>query len=96
MKIENNIITADEGKILRRISDRQEFGKQVHLGYTYYLDGELLDEKLLELPEHFEEIDEEKETAEDAEVLLLLQPLGKQIDGHHRTGPDEAPPRCCR
>ena len=31
MKIEDNVITADEGKILRRISDRQEFGKELHL-----------------------------------------------------------------
>lgn len=58
MKIENNVITAEEGKTLRRISDRQEFGKKIHLGYTYYLGGELLDEPLYELPEHYEEIDE--------------------------------------
>lgn len=66
MKIEKNVITADKDKVLRRISDQQEFGKKIHLGYTYYLDGELLDEKLLELPEHYEEIDEPiKKEAED-------------------------------
>lgn len=69
MDIKDNVITAGEGKILRRISDRQEFGKELHLGYTHYLGGELLDEKLLELPEHYEEIDEpiKKEAEEGLE-----------------------------
>ena len=57
MKIKNNIITAEEGFILRRISDQREFGKQIHLGYTHYLGGELLEEPLLEVPAHYEEIE---------------------------------------
>ena len=61
MKIEDNIITADEGKVLRRISDQQIFGSKIYLGYTHYLNGELLEEPLLEVPEHFEEIDEPEE-----------------------------------
>ena len=61
MKIEDNVITADEGKVLRRISDQQIFGSKIHLGYTHYLNGELLEEPLLEVPEHFEEIDEPEE-----------------------------------
>lgn len=60
MKIEDNIITANEGKVLRRISDQQIFGSKIHLGYTHYLNGELLEEPLLEVPEHFEEIDYEE------------------------------------
>lgn len=52
------VIKADEGKVLRRISDQMIFGKEVTLGYTYYIDGKLLDTPLLELPEHYEEIDE--------------------------------------
>ena len=52
------IIKADEGKIFRRISDGFIFGNEISLGYTYYLSGEKLEEPLLELPEHFEEIDE--------------------------------------
>ena len=52
------IIKADEGKVLRRISDQMIFGKEVTLGYTYYIDGKLLDTPLWELPEHYEEIDE--------------------------------------
>ncbi len=56
--MEDRIIKASEGKVFRRISDGFIFGKEIHLGYTYYLGGEKLGEPLLEVPEHFEEIDE--------------------------------------
>ena len=52
------IIKAQDGKVFRRISDGTLYGKEISLGYTYYLNGEKLEEPLLELPEHFEEIDE--------------------------------------
>ena len=60
VRIDGDFITikADEGKVLRRISDQMIFGKEVTLGYTYYIDGKLLDTPLWELPEHYEEIDE--------------------------------------
>lgn len=58
MKVNKNVITAEEGKVLQRISDKMIFGKELHLGYTYYLGGELLNEPLYELPEHYQEIDE--------------------------------------
>ena len=56
--MEDRIIKASKGKIFRRISDGFIFGKEIHLGYTHYLSGKKLEEPLLELPEHFEEIDE--------------------------------------
>lgn len=56
--MENKIIKASKGKVFRRISDGFIFGKEINLGYTYYLNGKKLEEPLLELPEHFEEIDE--------------------------------------
>ena len=56
--MENKVIKANEGKVFRRISDGFIFGKEINLGYTYYLGGKKLEEPLLELPEHFEEIDE--------------------------------------
>lgn len=67
------IITASEGKVLRRLSDGHIAGKEVWLGYTHYLfnaDGEAvkLDEPLLELPEHYEEIDDPN-PIEDAEIV---------------------------
>ena len=56
--MENRIIIANEGKVFRRISDGFIFGKEINLGYTHYIGGKKLTEPLLELPEHFEEIDE--------------------------------------
>ena len=62
--MEDRIIKASEGKVFRRISDGFIFGNEVSLGYAYYLNGENLEEPLLELPEHFEEIDEPVEEVE--------------------------------
>ena len=45
------------GNTFRRISDGQIFSPEITLGYTYYLGGKKLDEPLLELPEHFEEVE---------------------------------------
>ena len=56
--MENRIIKASKGKVFRRISDGFIFGKEINLGYTHYIGGKRLEEPLLELPEHFEEIDE--------------------------------------
>lgn len=56
--MEDRIIKASEGKVFRRISDGFIFGKEINLGYTHYIGGEKLEKPLLELPEHFEEIDE--------------------------------------
>lgn len=56
--MEERIIKAGEGKVFRRISDGFIFGKEINLGYTHYIGGKKLEEPLLELPEHFEEIDE--------------------------------------
>lgn len=53
-----DIITANEGKIFRRIEDGQIYGKEISLGYTYYIGGVKLDEPHLDVPEDFEEIDE--------------------------------------
>lgn len=55
--MEERVIKASEGKVFRRISDGFIFGNEVSLGYTYYLNGKKLEEPLLELPGHFEEID---------------------------------------
>ena len=66
-ELNNNHITAEEGKVIRRISDSQMFGNEIYLGYTYYLSGEKLEEPLLELPEHYEEIDDPA----DEETILI-------------------------
>lgn len=59
MKINDNKITAEIGKVFKRISDGLIYGNEIYLGYTYYIGGVKLDEPLLEVPEHFEEVDEE-------------------------------------
>lgn len=51
------VLKAAEGKVLRRKSDGYIAGEEIYLGYTYYLNGRKLGKPLLELPEHYEEID---------------------------------------
>lgn len=55
--VTTTVLKASEGKVLRRISDNQMFGNEIYLGYTYFLSGTKLVEPLLELPEHYEEVD---------------------------------------
>lgn len=43
-------LIASEGKVLQRISDKQIFGYEIYLGYTYYIGSQKLPEPLLELP----------------------------------------------
>ena len=69
MKTENNKITAQEGMIFRRKSDGALFGCELYLGYTYYLGDMLLQTPLLELPEHFEEVEKNTEYIELLPVL---------------------------
>ena len=75
MKVKENVITADEGKVLQRISDDWIGGNKIQLGYTHYLGGELLDEPLYELPEHYQEIDnpELNEPLLDEGVDMILE-----------------------
>lgn len=62
-----NHITADEGKVFRRIATGEVFGKDIYLGYSYYIGGVLQDPPHLDVPEDFEEIDDTTElTAEEA------------------------------
>ena len=49
---------ADEGKVFKRKSDGFIFGNEIYLGYTYYLNGEKLQEPKLEVIEDFEEVED--------------------------------------
>ena len=51
-------IYAQDGKVFRRISDGMVYGKEVTLGYTYYINGVRLKTPHLDIIEDFEEIDE--------------------------------------
>ena len=50
-----NIIKADEGKIFRRIADGQIYGKEISLGYSYYINGIKLDTPHLDELSDFEQ-----------------------------------------
>ncbi len=70
-------IKAKEGKVFRRIVDKVLFGNEVHLGYLYHLHGEVLKVPILELPEHFEQIDEP--ITEDSIVIDEYNPLVEEL-----------------
>lgn len=59
-----NHLIAEDGKVLRRISDESIAGREIWLGYTYYLNGEKLPTPFEELPEHYEEVDAPEEVVE--------------------------------
>ena len=69
------IIKAKEGKVFRRIVDKAILGNEVHLGYLYSLHGVVLKVPVMELPEHFEEIDnpELNEPILDEDVDMILE-----------------------
>lgn len=73
MIIDGNHIIADEGKIFRRKNTEEIFGKEIYLGYSYYIEGVLQDPPHLDVPNDFEEIDEpDRElTAQEALNILL-------------------------
>lgn len=73
-ELNNRHVIADEGKVLCRISDGWVAGKEIFLGYTYRIGGELLDEPLLELPEHYEEIDAPVEDEVILDEVTDLEP----------------------
>lgn len=80
-------IKAKEGKVFRRIVDKAILGNEVNLGYLYHLHGEVLKVPVMELPEHFEEIDDPKldETILDENTDMILEdveetpPVSKRI-----------------
>lgn len=75
MIIENSTLKAKEGCVLKRISDGQMFGPEISLGYAYYLNGKKLEEPLLELPEHFEEIPMPADMLEQYEEMWAQEEL---------------------
>lgn len=53
-----NVIITSEGKVFRRKSDGLIFGKEISLGYTYYINNQKLETPHLEVADDFEQIDE--------------------------------------
>lgn len=54
--MEHKTIYAGLGKTLKRIADGMDFGSEITLGYTHYIDGEKLDTPLWEIEEHYERV----------------------------------------
>lgn len=71
---QTKVLTADEGKVLRRKEDQMVYGTEISLGYSYYIGGKKLDEPHLDVPSDFEEIDnpyaEIPETLEEAKEIM--------------------------
>lgn len=63
--MEHKTIKAQEGKVFRRKSDGLIFGDEITLGYTYYINGQKLNEPKIEVEEDFEEIDAPEEEIEE-------------------------------
>lgn len=55
------VLIASEGKVLKRKNSQDIFGKEIALGYSYYIDGMKLNEPHLDTVDDFEEIDEPEE-----------------------------------
>jgi hypothetical protein len=73
MTQDGNHIIAGEGKVFRRISSEEVYGKEIYLGYTYYIGGVLQDPPHLDTAADFEEIDEpDTDELTDAEALQII------------------------
>ena len=70
MIIDGNHITAEEGKVFRRKGTDEIFGNEIFLGYSYCIDGVVLDTPHLDTPEDFEEVDDYSDEAITAEEAL--------------------------
>lgn len=62
------LIKAEEGKVFRRIADGTVYGNEIDLGFTYCINGEVLDEPHLDVLEDFEQISEDDESEVDSNV----------------------------
>lgn len=71
-KLNSNHIIADDGKVFQRICDNAITGKEMWLGYVYYLNGKKLDIPVLEKPEHFREVNEEETNDEPVELPEVI------------------------
>ena len=58
------MLTASEGKVLKRVGTDDIFGGEIVLGYSYYKNGEKLAEPHLDRVEDFEEVDAPQEDVE--------------------------------
>lgn len=67
----NKHLIADEGKVLKRISDGWIAGREIYLGVAFYMYGAKLKKPIQELPEHYTEVDE----GDDITVITPEEPI---------------------
>ena len=67
--VETYALTPDEGKELVRIADGSIFREEIVLAYIHYLNGELLPEPHLEVPEDYEERDLTEDKEDEPEFV---------------------------
>jgi len=60
-------ITADTGKVFRRIHDGFVMGAEIHLGHDYSTGV-----KRIDMPEYYEQIDVPDEEIDDTEALNII------------------------
>lgn len=73
---EIKVLTADNGKVMRRKVDLMIYGESVSLGYSYYIGGKKLDTPHEDIPEDFEEIDNEEvvpTTIEKEQIIKKIE-----------------------
>ena len=74
MIINDNLIIANEGYLLRGVENKQIFGKEHLCGYVYYnTEGQRLDPPHLETSEDFEEVSESDVYGEIVNDLIRKQ-----------------------
>ena len=56
MKLEGNILSADEGCTLIRKESGEDFGAVIYLGYSYYIGGKLQEPPHMDIPDDFKEV----------------------------------------
>lgn len=95
-ELNSNHMIACEGKVLRRLSDGWVSGSEIYLGYTYRIGNEELETPLLELPEHYEEIDdpalEEVVLLDEATDIVEIIPVSIEVAEETELLPEEPIP----
>lgn len=71
MRIEGNKLIAEDGKVLRRIADGFIYGSEITLGLTYYINGKRKRPAHQDVPEDFEEIDDQSELSDTGALEII-------------------------
>jgi hypothetical protein len=70
-KLKGQLITAEQGKVLRRKLDGKIFGKQITLGKRFWENGKKLETPIVESPDDYEDIEEPVITEEQPLIGAL-------------------------